>query len=84
MNDDTYNIFKEKTSRNAEKLCVKRGLSKDILPTLTSKFHFIFIDGDHSTSAVWKDAVLSLPLLVKGGYILFDDYDWNEGRSNPK
>ena len=78
MNEDTYNIFKENTSRNVDKLCVQRGLSKDILPTLTSKFHFIYIDGDHSTSAAWKDALLSLPLLVKGGYILFDDYYWVE------
>ena len=84
INEDTYNFFKQNTSRNAEKICVHRGLSKDILPTLTSKFHFIFIDGDHSTSAVWKDALLSLRLLAKGGYILFDDYDWNEGKSNPK
>ena len=84
MNEDTYNIFKENTSRNVEKICIQRGLSKDILPTLTSRFNFIFIDGDHSTSAVWKDAVLSLRLLVKGGYILFDDYNWNEGKSNPK
>ena len=84
INDNTYNIFKENTSRNVDKLRVQRGLSKDILPTLTTRFHFIFIDGDHSTSAVWKDAVLSLRLLLKGGYILFDDYNWNEGKSNPK
>ena len=84
INNDTFSIFEENTRRNADKICIHRGLSKDILPTLTTRFHFIFIDGDHSTSAVWKDALYSIRLLAKGGYILFDDYDWNQGKSNPK
>ena len=84
INNKTYGEFIENTKRNEDKLVIRRGLSKDVLPTLNNKFHFIFIDGDHSTSAVWKDAVLSMPMLIKGGYLLFDDYDWNQGKSNPK
>lgn len=84
INNETFNLFNGNTSRNTEKISLHRGLSKDILPTIFTRCHFIFIDGDHSTSAVWKDAILSIPLLRRGGYILFDDYDWSEGKSNPK
>jgi len=84
INNETYDLFNQNTQRNHDKLIVHRGLSKEVLPRISTHFHFIFIDGDHSTSAVWKDAILSMPLLLKGGFILFDDYDWSEGKSNPK
>ena len=84
INNETYALFSQNTQRNHDKLIIHRGLSKEVLPSISTRFHFVFIDGDHSTSAVWKDAVLSISLLVKGGFILFDDYDWSEGKSNPK
>ena len=84
MNEDTFLRFSQNTKRNSSRIKVCRGASLDVLQELNDSFHFVFIDGDHSTSAVWKDAVLSTRLLRKGGYLLFDDYDWSEGRSNPK
>lgn len=84
MNENTFFRFSQNVNRNSSRINVCRGASLDVLQELNESFHFIFIDGDHSTSAVWKDAVLSTRLLRKGGYLLFDDYDWNEGKSNPK
>ncbi len=43
------------------------------------RFDFIYIDGDHREKAVYKDAVMSWEVLQIGGYMLFDDYKWDEG-----
>jgi len=39
-------------------------------------FSAVYIDGLHTAPAVMEDAVLSFRLLQKGGFMLFDDYDW--------
>jgi predicted O-methyltransferase YrrM len=38
------------------------------------KFDLIYIDGSHMAADVLTDAVLSYPLLRKGGAMIFDDY----------
>ncbi len=43
------------------------------------RFDFIYVDGDHREKAVFKDAVSSWEVLQIGGYMLFDDYKWDEG-----
>jgi predicted O-methyltransferase YrrM len=84
INEDTYNIFINNTKVNSNKIIIKRGLSKDILPELHSEYDFIYIDGDHSEAAVWVDATLSFDILKINGIIIFDDYDWNVGDKSPK
>jgi predicted O-methyltransferase YrrM len=84
INESTYDRFIRNTAENASKIDIQRGLSCDILPTLTEKYDFIYVDGDHSTSAVWKDAILSFPLLKAGGIVIFDDYLWESGERSPK
>ena len=37
----------------------------------------IYIDGDHDSSSVLADAVLSWRMLSVGGMLVFDDYRWN-------
>jgi predicted O-methyltransferase YrrM len=50
--------------------------SWDILPLLPpGLFDLVFIDGDHSEAAVWRDIALSLPLIKLGGHIACHDYD---------
>jgi len=39
-------------------------------------YHFIYIDGDHRAVNVLGDAVLTFPLLIRGGIMIFDDYRW--------
>jgi len=43
------------------------------------RFDFIYIDGDHREKAVFYDAVGAWECLAQGGYMLFDDYKWEEG-----
>jgi len=39
-------------------------------------FDIIYIDGNHEPDYVLEDAILSFRLLKKGGYMIFDDYGW--------
>ncbi len=65
---------------NSPNVIIHQGKSEDILRNNFSRqkeiFDFIYIDGDHHAKNVMKDAVLSWPLLKKGGILIFDDYDW--------
>jgi len=79
INPKTYNVFINNTKMNSNKIIIKRGLSKDILPTLDSEYDFIYIDGDHSELAVWIDATLSFDILKINGILIFDDYIWSAG-----
>lgn len=40
-------------------------------------YDFIYIDGGHTMKDVLQDAILSFPLIKKGGIIAFDDYQWS-------
>jgi predicted O-methyltransferase YrrM len=84
INENTYNIFINNTKMNSNKIIIKRGLSKDILPSLNAEYDFIYIDGDHSEAAVWVDATLSFDILKIDGIIIFDDYNWGVGDKSPK
>jgi hypothetical protein len=62
-----------------------KGFSQSELKKLPYRsFDVIYIDGDHSACAVLNDAILSWPLLKKGGVLIFDDYLWNIKASSEK
>ena len=48
-----------------------KGDSDNVLPTMTEKFHFIFIDGNHKYDATLRDFNNAKKLLVHGGQISF-------------
>ncbi len=59
-----------------------KGFSQNILPHLKPKwFHGAYIDGEHSEEAAYRDAILTLPLLLPGAVLIFDDYEgaWPDG-----
>ena len=43
-----------------------------------TRFDFIYIDGDHTSHQVAKDAENAWKLLKPGGIMAFDDYRWGE------
>ena len=53
-----------------------RVLSKLLADGRGNYFDFIYIDGSHEASDVLCDAVLAFRLLRRGGYLVFDDYNW--------
>ena len=51
------------------------------------RFDVAYIDGSHRAADVYSDGVLAWAMLVPGGTMIFDDYEWaymTDPRSNPK
>lgn len=49
----------------------------DVIKNLKEKFDVIYIDGCHDSKNVLEDAVLSFQALKDGGFLIFDDWEWN-------
>lgn len=50
------------------------GKAEDFMKTVEGDFDLIFLDGDHSAAAVYREIPLALELLRPGGVILLHDY----------
>lgn len=75
--DSIYNSFTQNLSNYLEKINIQKGFSDDILPILEkNSYDIIYIDGDHSANAAFKDGINSIDLLKKDGIMIFDDYLW--------
>lgn len=62
-----------------DKFVIHQGYSENIVPTFDDNFFdLVFIDGNHETKHVYNDGVMSLSKTKPGGYIVFDDYNWEE------
>ena len=46
----------------------------------TQKISLLHIDGNHSFEAVKSDVEKWCPLVIPGGWIIFDDYNWSYGK----
>ena len=63
--------------RHESQIRLIEDFSSEALPGLPrERFDFIYIDGSHMARDVLSDAVMSFPLLKKGGVLGFDDYQW--------
>jgi predicted O-methyltransferase YrrM len=79
-----WNAFNENLSKceNRNKFEIHRGFSDDIVPTFQDElFDIVYVDGNHETEYVYRDGCMSFQKLKKGGYIIFDDYDWKETKT---
>jgi len=67
-----------------------KGSSATVLPQLGisgRRFDLAYIDGSHMAADVYSDAVLTWSIMVRGGLVIFDDYEWdltNEDVERPK
>jgi predicted O-methyltransferase YrrM len=90
-NESDFKYFKDQYSRfvnnvkehiDSGKIELIRDLSVNVfkyfIKEYKSKFDFIYIDGDHRPDGVYIDAINSFELCKKEGFILFDDYQWND------
>lgn len=54
-----------------------KGQSEEVLQTLSNeKFDIVYVDGCHQAVNVLMDAIHSWIMLKPGGFIIFDDYEW--------
>jgi len=65
-----------------DRLTMHRGLSLEVLPTLTGPFDCILVDGDHNWYTVYHEleTINAQGLLRPGGTILLHDVSWPYGR----
>jgi FkbM family methyltransferase len=42
------------------------------------RFDLVFVDGDHSREAVYRDGEMAFKVCKNDGWILFDDYEWRD------
>ena len=73
-----YDI-KTKVARENRKIIKYKGTSDSFFANNREKYDFIYIDGDHTSYGVIKDAVSAYECLNVGGIIAFDDYEWSAG-----
>lgn len=72
-----YNIVQSNKSNQVK---IIQDFSHFQLPNLINNklsYDIIFIDGNHTAPFVLTDSVMSWYLLKTGGYMVFDDYEWN-------
>ena len=66
-----------------------KGPSGLVLPQLGvegRRFHVAYVDGSHFPADVYSDAALTWSIMVSGGIVIFDDYNWDimEEHERPK
>jgi predicted O-methyltransferase YrrM len=61
------------------KIIKYKGTSDSFFQNNREMYDFIYIDGDHTSYGVIKDAVAAYESLNVGGIIAFDDYEWSAG-----
>ena len=72
-------LYNLENSGLKNKIFIHRGYSSDEIPKFENEyFDIIYVDGNHNPEYVLEDAVLSFRKLKKNGYLIFDDYTWND------
>lgn len=77
--ENNFKRFLDNVSKTdfAHKFYIHRGFSNSEIPQLEDEyFDIIYVDGNHEPSFIMEDAVLSYRKLKSGGYLVFDDYNW--------
>lgn len=80
-----FKTFIENTCLLGQKLVMQRSRSLHAIANLATsgvKLVFVLIDGDHSAEATYNDAAMTWPLVVSGGLVLFDDYEWRGSKQD--
>jgi hypothetical protein len=74
-----YSVFLENLSKSPYKdnIIIHRGFSHTVMPTFPNNyFNIVYIDGNHERDFVLKDAQMAYDKTLVGGYIIFDDINW--------
>jgi len=74
--NDVESVYDKKIQRY-KNIVKHKSYSSDFLKNDNGRYDFIYIDGDHTASGVYDDAVGAWPLLKSGGIMAFDDYHWH-------
>lgn len=76
---ETLYDAKTRAGQESRKIIKYKGTSDSFFKNSVQTYDFIYIDGDHTSYGVLKDAVAAYECLNVGGIIAFDDYMWSAG-----
>lgn len=87
---DLYGTFARNVAAHRAKVTTNVGPSAEVLRALylrdtlpfRPRYDFVYLDGSHRAADVLEDAVLAWPMVRPGGLMVFDDYEWNQFRSD--
>jgi hypothetical protein len=74
-----HDAFVKYNVPNPERIQIVKGWFKDTLPTATQQIALLRVDGD-LYSSTYEVLEYLYPLVVKGGFVIFDDYCISESR----
>lgn len=61
----------------------RRGDTHAMLRGMRGSYDFVYIDADHKAHAVMQDGCMAWRNIRQGGIIIFDDYEWTDGKNIP-
>ena len=73
--NEVYDLYLKRMDKYENIMSIK-GDSSYVLPALREQYDFIYVDGDHTEKAVYRDANNAWALLKTEGILAFDDYLW--------
>jgi len=78
--ENVLSRFKHNIQEHSDKVTIHEGYSNHVLKQLGNEplFDFAYIDASHTAYGTLEDAILTHPLIKKGGIIIFDDYKWKD------
>jgi hypothetical protein len=79
--DKVYEYYKERMEPYPNMRSVKNNSDNFFRNNVKQMFDFIYVDGDHTTKQVARDAIGAWQCLKSEGILAFDDYMW--GRDLP-
>lgn len=74
-------LTRQRLAPHGDRAVILKGRSDERLPELHRqglKLHVMYIDGAHDSANTLRDAVMGFNLMVVGGVMIFDDYEWRE------
>lgn len=76
---ESFYDVKTEAGQRAKKIVKVKSTSDWFFKNNLEKYDFIYVDGDHTSYGVIKDAVNAYEALNVNGIIAFDDYRWSAG-----
>jgi predicted O-methyltransferase YrrM len=64
--------------RRVEKMVMQSTEALAELALKQRRYDIAYIDGGHRAVEVYTDAMLTWPLIARGGTVMFDDYEWKD------
>ena len=79
---DVWEAYKQKVMNCYNVRPVKMTSEMYLSYGADTTFDFIYVDGDHTMNAVYRDAVGSWKILKPQGLLAFDDYTWGDSMTD--